>query len=151
MNAQIPPHFPTPLLAICLLVLVLFGIGFNKFTHWIETRRVWPVSLTVAIGVSVTMLVPTVMFLNLQLFFWQSSLVYLISFTASGGPMIWGNVHRHVNRMHKARPLSNRVMRVRDEVVMDLSAMAEEIVQNEAQVAKVVHRIHKNIGSLKSL
>lgn len=151
MNAQFPPVFPIFPLAVCLLSLLLFGIGFNSLVRWSNDRGVVPVSFAVVIGVIVTLLVPTLFFVSLKLFFWQFSICMLLCFVASGTPMIWGNVHRHVERSHKAKRLGNHAAKVRDEVVMDLNAAIRKIVAKDAEVVDVVHTLHEVIGSLKSL
>jgi hypothetical protein len=148
MMPTFPPVFP---LLFCLSFLALFGVGFNAFVGWVNKRRIWPVSFSVVIGVAVTLLVPTVVFGSKQLFVWQSALVYLIGFVASGVPMIAGNVLRETNGTHKVRRLGNHATKVRDEVVFDLNAMMDEIVNGGVAVEKVLWRLHQAIGSLKSL
>lgn len=147
MMPPFPPAFP---LVSCLLALHLFGWGFNAAVAWVNRRRLFPVSFSVAIGSAVTLLAPMLFFLNYELAFWQSSLIYFLSFTASGIPMIFGNVQRQTNS-HKARRLGNHAAKVRDDVVMDLDAAISKIVRKEAEVVEVVHMLHKVIGSLKSL
>lgn len=143
-----PPVFP---LLLCLTVLFLFGIGFNALVAWVNYRRAWPVSFSVVIGVSVTVIVPTLFFWKHELAFWQSSVLYFLCFVASGSPMIFGNVQRQTAKSHKTRKLGNHAAQVRDAVVMDLKAEIEKIVRKEAEVAEVVHTLHQAIGSLKSL
>ena len=147
MVPQFPPVLP---LMVCLLALFLFGWGFNAFVGWVNKRKVWPVSFSVVIGVLVTLLVPTVTFLHESLTMWQAGLVYLACFTASGIPMIAGNVYRQTNG-HKAHRLPNRVLRVREDVVGELNLTIQKIVKKEAEVVDVVHTLHQVIGSLKSL
>lgn len=147
MAPQFPPVLP---LISCLLVLALFGLGFNALVAWVNSKRAWPVSFSVAIGVAVTLAVPTVTFLHTSLAMWQAGLVYLACFTASGVPMIAGNVHRQTNS-HKTRRLGNHAAKVRDYAVIDLEAAISKIVKKEAEVVEVVHTLHQVIGSLKSL
>jgi hypothetical protein len=146
MTPPFPPVFP---LVSCLLALFLFGWGFNALVAWVNKKRAWPVSFSVAIGVAVTLLVPTAAFLHQSLTMWQAGLVYLASFAASGSPMIFGNVRRQTS--HKTRRLGNHAARVRDDIVMDLNAMMDEIVNGGVAVEKVIYRLHQAIGSLKSL
>lgn len=141
-----PPVFP---LLFDLALLVCFGFGFNALVAWVNRKRAWPVSFSVVIGVAVTLLVPTATFLHTRLAMWQAGLVYLVCFAASGIPMIFGNVQRQTS--HKTRRLGNHAAKVRDSVVMDLSAAIEKIVRKEAEVVEVVHVLHQAIGSLKSL
>lgn len=147
MMPQFPPAFP---LVSCLLALHLFGWGFNALVAWVNKRRLYPVSFSVAIGTAVTLLAPTLFFLHYELAFWQSSLIYFLSFTASGIPMIFGNVQRQT-KSHKARRLGNKAAEVRDFAVLDLEAAISKIVRKEAEVVEVVHVLHQVIGSLKSL
>lgn len=141
-----PPVFP---LVSCVLALNLFGWGFNALVAWVNRKRAWPVSFSVVIGVLVTLAVPTVTFLNRTLTMWQAGLVFLACFAGSGIPMVFGNVRRQTS--HKTRRLGNHAARVRDDVVMDLNRMADEIVNGGVAVEKVIHRLHQAAGSLKSL
>lgn len=143
-----PPVFP---LLFDLALLVCFGFGFNALVAWVNRKRAWPVSFSVVIGVAVTLLVPTATFLHTRLAMWQAGLVYLVCFAASGIPMIFGNVQRQTNKSHKARRLGNHAARVRDDVVMNIESMMNEIVNGGVAVEKVIHRLHQAVGSLKSL
>jgi len=149
MNTVNPPVFPIFSLTVCVLILVLFGVGFNQFVKWVNVRRLWPVSLSVVFGVVVTIFVPTMMFMNVELLFWQSSSLYALCFAASGVPMIWGNVQRQTT--HKAKRLPRRVMQARDEISMDIELMIGKIVKKEAEVVDVVHTLHEIKGRLKNL
>lgn len=42
-------------------------------------------------------------------------------------------------------------MRIRDDVVMDINKMLDEVVNEGVTLALVVHRWHKIIGRLKSM
>jgi len=148
MMPEFPPAFP---LLLCLAVLLIFGFGFNKLVEWVNSRRAWPVSFSVVIGVAVTIAVPTLFFWNYELHFWQASTVCLFSFIASGSPMIFGNVLRETQKSHKRRRLPTSAMIVRDDVVMELKMTIDKIVEKEAEVVEVVHTLHEVIGSLKSL
>ena len=141
-----PPQFP-----MVFLLELLFGIGFNKLVEWAHHNRLWHVSTSVSIGVAVTLIIPILLMGSTQVALWQSAIMYFTFFAASGTPMIWGSTVRTVDKMHKRRRLPNFVMKVRDEVVMDMNAMADKIVAKNAEVAEVVHELHKWIGSLKSL
>jgi len=146
---MMPPFPPVLPLIACLLALFLFGLGFNALVAWVNSKRAWPVSFSVAIGVAVTLAVPTVAFLHQSLTMWQAGLVYLAGFAASGSPMIFGNVRRQTS--HKTRKLGNHAARVRDYVVIDLEVTIQKIVKKEAEVVEVVDVLYKSIGSLKSL
>lgn len=148
---MMPEFAPSLPLLICVLFLILFGVGFNFLTKKSQEKRVVPVSVLVVIGVFVTLTVPTIMFLNVELFAWQASLIYACCFMASGIPMIWGNIHRHTKRKHRERRLGRHASQVRDDVVMDLTLMIKKIMEKEADIVDVVHTLHQVIGSLKSL
>ena len=146
-----PPFPPVLPLVACVLFLNLFGWGFNALVAWVNQKRAWPVSFSVVIGVLVTLAVPTVTFLNRTMTMWQAGLVYLVCFAASGVPMVVGNVHRQTSKSHKTRRLGNHAAQVRDDVVMNIESMMNEIVNGGVAVEKVIHRLHQAAGSLKSL
>lgn len=74
---------------ICLLIL--FGIGYNHFEEWAERRGYTEgyLSLVVALGVLGTLIA-------LAILSWQSALLALICFIASGTPMIIGSIIRYL-------------------------------------------------------
>lgn len=152
-----PAGFPTELTAV-LLGLTLFGIGYNRLIAYAHHHALWHVSVSVALGVAVTLLVPAVVWWRLSLAFWQSGLVLVLCFTASGVPMMIGSARRTIKARHERRPWPNAALKARDDVVMELSALADEIAEKtKSETLKVqdmadyVHRLHQMKGTLKSV
>jgi hypothetical protein len=73
------------------LVLVLFGIGYNSLTSWMEKHGYMEgyTSLMVALGVLITLAPFAVVC-------WQAVLLVLGGFIASGLPMIIGSISRYL-------------------------------------------------------
>lgn len=140
-----------PLAILILILELLFGIGFNELVKWANKHKMWHVSISVVAGVAMTLLFPAVILMQVHVVFWQSSVFYFVCFTASGVPMIVGSTRQTVKENHHRRPLPNHVMKTRDDVVMEISAMLDEIVNNKVEVVSVVHRLHQVKGRLKSL
>jgi hypothetical protein len=156
MNADI---LPTEIAVIVLLEL-LFGFGYNALVAYWTKHNLMHVSWAVVIGVTGTLLIPALFWFGNTMPFWQSILYLLLCFAASGTPMIAGSMHRTVQAKDdkKRRHLGNAAMRIRDEVVMDLNALANEIAERSKANAislhdlpDYVHRLHRQIGSLKTL
>jgi hypothetical protein len=80
------------------LVLVLFGIGYNSLTSWMEKHGYMEgyTSLMVALGVLIT-LAP------LAIISWQGVLLVLGGFVASGLPMIIGSITRYLHKRELAQ------------------------------------------------
>ena len=151
MQTPAPLPLDIPLLFLILLVELLFGIGFNKLVEWAHQHNLWHVSVSVVFGVAGTLVIPSVAFLSVSVPFWQVSLIFGACFVASGIPMIAGGTQRTVKESHHRRPLPNYAMRIRDDVVMEISKMLDEMVNEGVTLALVVHRWHKIIGRLKSM
>lgn len=156
MNADINPLK----VVLVLLVEFLFGLGYNALVAWAHGHKLMHVSLSVAIGVAGTLLIPAVMWFDHEMKFWAAGILLVACFAASGVPMIAGSMRRTVSAKDrkKRRPLPNAAMRVRDEAVMELAAMAHEIAEqakaNELTVRDLpdyVNRLHGVIGMLKSV
>lgn len=156
MNADI---FPTEI-AVVILIELLFGFGYNALVAYWMKHRLMHVSWTVVIGVAVTLLIPALFWFDRTMPLWEASLLLIGCFAASGTPMIAGSMHRTVLEKDnkKRRPLGNTAMRVRDEMVMELSAMAHDIAEQAKantislhDLPDYVNRLHFVIGSLKTL
>lgn len=156
MNSEL---IPTEI-AVVFLIELLFGLAYNGVVAYWAEHRLMHVSWSVVIGVCGTLLIPALFWFDLSMPFYQSGLLLVACFTASGAPMIVGSMRRTVARKDdkKRRPLGNAAMRIRDDVVMELAAMAHEIAERSKSdsirvqdLPDYVHRLHGLIGSLKSL
>ena len=82
-----------PVFGFVLVSLVLFGLGYNALTMWLERNKLERgfVSLLVATGAGVTILAAGFLigFVN--------ALIVLACFAASGLPMMVGSIVRYVN------------------------------------------------------
>lgn len=149
---------PIPLeIVLVALVEFLFGLGYNALVVWAFRHRLMHVSLSVVIGVAVTLLIPTVVWFDHPMPFWQCGGLLLICFAASGTPMIVGSTRRTVNNKRR-RPWPNSALRAKEDAVMELSAMAHEIAgkakANQLTLQDLpdyVNRLHGVIGILKSV
>ncbi len=150
---------PTDILA-AILIELLFGLAYNGVVAYWAEHRLMHVSWSVVIGVSGTLLIPAVFWFDRSMPFYQSGLILLGCFAASGTPMIVGSMRRTVARKDdkKRRPLGNTAMRIRDDVVMELAALAHEIAEKSKadsirlhDLPDYVNRLHGLIGSLKTL
>lgn len=137
-----PPDFP-----LVVVLEFLYGLGYNQLVRWVHAKKLWHVSTSVMFGVAGTIIIPLLFDQDL----WNFAILYFVCFMASGVPMVWGSLARSGRKSHKRRRLPNYVMTVRDDVVMELNVMADEIVNEKTRAVDVVHRIHKLIGTLKSL
>jgi hypothetical protein len=156
MNADIIPQG----IALVLLIEFLFGIGYNALVSLAHSHKLVHVSVSVAVGVAGTLLIPAAAWFDREMHFWQAGLLLLACFTASGIPMIVGSMKRTVAKKDskKRHPWPTAAMRVRDEVVMELSAMEHEIAvkakEGELTVRDLpsyVDRLHGVVGALKSV
>lgn len=154
MNADIMPLE----IALVFLIELLFGLGYNALVAYAFKHRLMHVSLSVVIGVALTLVIPALFWFDRSMPFWEAGLLLLVCFAGSGVPMIIGSTRRTVKDKKKRRPLGNAALRIRDEVVMDLSTLAYEIADkakaNELTVRDLpdyVNRLHCVIGTLKSV
>lgn len=145
---------------LVLLVEFLFGIGYNLLVAWWHKHRFSHVSISVAIGVMGTLVIPLAFWFDVEMRFWEAGLLLLACFTASGVPMIVGSMKRTAARKDnkKRRPWPNEAKKMRDLVVMELSAMAHEIAEQAKSgeltvrdLPDFVDRLHGVIGTLKSV
>jgi len=146
---------------LTLVVEILFGVGFNALVAWAHENKLWHVSVSVAIGVAGTIIVPAVMWFGVKVTFWQAGLLLLVCFIGSGVPMIVGSTRRSVQErkdQKKRRPWPNAALQAKDAAVMELSRLAHEIAEDakEGKIAVLdlpdyVNRLHGVIGTLKSV
>lgn len=154
MNADI---IPTEI-ALVLLLELLFGLVYNQLVVYWMRHRLMHVSWAVVIGVTGTLLISAPFWFDQSMPFWQSDLLRLACFAASGTPMVIGSMRRTVKDNKKRRRIGNTAGRIRDEIVFDLSKLAHQIADMTKQNAltvndlpDIVDRIHGLIGALKSL
>lgn len=86
------------LIAGIYMFLILFGIGYNALTAWMDRHGYMEgyTSLMVALGVLIT-LAP------LAIISWQGVLLVLGGFVASGLPMIIGSITRYLHKRELAQ------------------------------------------------
>lgn len=163
MNPDITPIYadiiPTEIAVIVLLEL-LFGFGYNQLVAYWMKNNLMHVSWTVVIGVVATLLIPAPFWFDNTMPFWQSILYLAVCFAASGTPMIAGSMQRTVREkdQKKRKPWPVAALRARDDAVMELNAMADDIAKsvkaNDLHVQDLpdyVNRLHYVIGTLKSV
>jgi hypothetical protein len=147
-------------IALVILIELLFGFGYNQLVAYLMKHRLMHVSVTVVIGVIVTLSIPSAFWFDCQMHFWHACVLLTACFTASGLPMIFGSMQRTVKEKDdkKRRPLGNAAMRIRDDVVMELTDMAREIAEKAKKdqlswndMPDYVNRLHFVIGSLRTL
>jgi len=56
---------------LTLVVEILFGVGFNALVAWAHENKLWHVSVSVAVGVAGTIIVPAVMWFGVDLLYRQ--------------------------------------------------------------------------------
>lgn len=155
-----PPISPVEL-TLVLLAEFLFGIGFNALVEFAHKNGIWSVLVSVSIGVLVTGLIPLGVWGGQPMTFLQAGAIYLMCFIASGIPMGVGFSRRmkiETKKSHKRQPIPPSAARERDSVVMDLSALADEIASSAktqtlraGDLPDYVHRLHQAIGGLRNL
>lgn len=150
------PISPTEILAI-LLTEFLFGVGYNQLVAWGQDR-LWHVSISVVVGVAVTLAIPAAVWWGTSLDFWKTATLLTLCFAASGAPMVYGSMQRTVKSSHKRRPWPTAALRARDDAIMQLSSLAHEISDEARQgtlkaghLPDYVNRLHEVIGTLKSV
>lgn len=145
-----PPVSPAEIAAI-IFAEALFGIGFNRLVEWAHLNKLWDVSISVVMGVTVTVLIPTLTWWRVTMDFWLAAALLSACFAASGTPMIIGSMRRTVEESHKRRPWPTAAAQARDNAVMDLTMLADQVANEQLVNAKVVHQLHQVIGTLKSV
>jgi ACR3 family arsenite efflux pump ArsB len=73
----------------------MYGIAFNYFVDQLNGRKDGYLSLLVAAGVGVTLI-------GVAIISWQAAVLVLACFTASGIPMIIGEISRNIQMREKA-------------------------------------------------
>jgi len=149
------PAFP-----LVILVELLFGLGYNRLAAWLQKHSLMHVSYQVVAGVAGTLLIAGVGLAQETMPFWQAAALLLVCFGASGAPMIIGSNLRSVEskETHKARPWPTRALQARDDAIIDLTTLANEIAAS-AKARKLsiedfpgyINRIYQVIGTLKSV
>lgn len=154
------PFPPVEIVTGVYLSEALFGIGYNKLVEYAHQHRLWDVSISVTIGVTVTLIIPVAAWYALDLAVWQTALLFVGCFVFSGSPMIVGSLRRTVaeSQTHKARPWPTRAAQARDDAIMSLTTLAEEISDMTRagkltlqHLPDVVNKLHRIIGTLKSV
>jgi hypothetical protein len=158
MEFPFMPPVPPVEIGLILLTELVFGLGFNPLADWAQRNKIWHVSISVCIGVGITVTIPILAWCPASLTFWQAWILMMGCFAASGVPMIVGSTRRSVALSHKRHPLPTSAMKVRDDAVMDLNMLAteisEQVKRNQLSVRdlpEIVNRIHGIIGALKSV
>jgi hypothetical protein len=142
--------FP-PTLPIVLLVELLFGLGYNRLVAWGHERGIWHVSFSVVIGVAVTLIVEVVFWWNLPMTGWQGALLTFGCFAASGLPMVAGSQLRTVKESHRRHEWPTAAAHARDDAVMDLELLADQVANKKITDASAVNKMHQIVGTLKSV
>jgi hypothetical protein len=119
--------------------------------NWVNKHKLWHVSISVCIGVAFTILIAGLGLWKYQMEFWRVCAMLTACFMASGTPMVAGSTRATVKESHQRRPLPNSAMRIRDDVVMELSASVNKVVDDGMDKAMLVHTMHQCIGKLKSM
>lgn len=155
MNPDINPQ----VILIVLLVEVLFGLAYNELVAWAHQHQLMHVSVSVVFGVAGTVLIPAGTWFDDRMPFWQAGILLMLCFAASGIPMIVGSTRRSVAEKDnkKRRPWPTAALRIRDEAMMELSMMANDIAEKARageltvmDLPSYVNRLHSVIGMLRS-
>lgn len=83
------------LLGSVLFGLLMYGVVYNELVQRLGKRKEGYTSLLVVAGVLVTLA-------GVSLISWQSALLTLCAFAASGLPMVIGDIRRYVEAREKA-------------------------------------------------
>ncbi len=161
MNPDTIPLFadikPT-VIALVLLLEFLFGLGYNIGVAYLMKHHLMHVSWTVVLGVTGTLLIPSAFWFDHSFLFWQTGILLMGCFTASGIPMIVGSTKRSVREQKKRRPIGNAAARIRDDAVMEVTTIIQDIVQRSKarqldlnDLIIFMDRLHSVIGMLKSI
>lgn len=153
ISAQIPQILAS---IFCCFV---FGLLFNWLVEWVSKNHIWDVSISVVIGVLVTLIIPSLFFFEN----WQFMLLLLGCFGASGAPMVIGSVLRHASKekerkAKRARPLGNTSAKLRDFVLMDMTHLTDDMAEKSKSekldplwIIDWLHRIHVMSRTLKNM
>lgn len=149
------PH-ASPLVSLYLAELV-FGLLYAWLIHWLAVNHYLEGSTawSVVIGNAATLFIEWIFIPT-----GWNHLVTFGSFAFSGLPMVLTYLYRHQKRMesHKRRPWPTQAAKVRDEAIMALTGMADEISRKTKageiavqDMADVVNRLHLLRSLLKSV
>lgn len=144
-------------IALVLLAELLFGIGYNSLVAWAMKHKLTHVSITVVVGVAITLLIPAVKWFAYEMPFYQAGIFLMLCFSASGLPMVVGSMLRTVKDQKKRRPLGNAAARIRDEAVMEVNAIIHDFVERTkdnltaGDLVELLHRLYSVVGMLRSL
>ena len=83
-------------LSAVLFALLMFGVVFNNWVGHLGDKKEGYTALLVVIGVGMTLI-------GVAIVSWQSALLVLVAFAASGTPMIAGDIYRAVRAREEAK------------------------------------------------
>ena len=83
-------------LSAVLFGLLMFGVAFNYWVGLLGEKKEGYTALLVVIGVGMTLI-------GVAIVSWQSALLVLLAFAASGTPMIAGDIYRAVKAREEAK------------------------------------------------
>lgn len=121
-------YSPTSPLLSLLLAELLFGLLYAAVVHWLSTQHYFPggTAGSVIVGDAATLFIQW-LFVRAS---WDPSVTFAC-FACSGAPMALTYWFRHHQRVEKAkhcrRPWPTAALRVRDDAVMDITRMIQEI------------------------
>ena len=143
---------PTSPLLSLYLAQFLFGVLYASLIHWLSMKHYLPGSTawSVVIGDAATLFIQWLFVRD----GWNFGMTFG-SFACSGFPMVITYLYRHqsnvIRARHTRRPWPTAAAKARDDAVMELAMMADEIANEKATVVSIVHRLHKLIGLLNSV
>lgn len=145
-----------PIVNLLVLVQLLFGIGYDQLVKYAHTHRLWHVAVSVGIGVGVVCVIYAAFMFDKALPGWMDVLILFVCFLASGVPMATDSMRRDVKDKKKKRPLGKYGAKIRDEVAMELTKMANEISEQIKEdkltvrdLPDLVNRLHHMKSILK--
>lgn len=156
------PTFP-PLIEIgfvCLLQL-LFGFAYNFLVEWAQVKwKFWHVSLSVIMGVFVTVAIKTAAWPMREMAGWQDGLLLLACFASSGLPMAGFSLRRSAvaPKNHKRQRWPNAARRAAETMLLELDALADKVVKSAERneitaglLLGMVNKLHEIKGILNSV
>ena len=98
------------LLGVILITLMLFGTLYALFVnrYFDHLQEGGFMSLVVVVGVLITLA-------GVAFIYWPAAIVVLICFTASGFPMVIGDVVRAIKKRERVRNLQRQIVNASDE------------------------------------
>ncbi|MCK4826166.1 hypothetical protein KA005_61045 [bacterium] len=100
------------LLGTILFALFWFGCAFNAFVDFLRDRSDGYLSMLVAVGVGITLI-------GVAIISWQAAVLVLVCFTASGIPMIIGEIARSISKREKALRIQRLIAEVEAKDIID--------------------------------